>query len=325
MTQPPASAPDYTPAPPADFLLSFDLANAGVRGRLVRLDAVSSRALSAHALPEAAARTLGETLALSALLGSALKLDGRLTVQTQSDGPLDLVAADYYGAETADDDDAEPRPAGLRAYARLDAARFDCLGEPAPSFEQQAGKGALAITIEPRRSGAGGGKTYQGIVALEPAGIAESAQTYFAQSEQLPTMIRLAAVPVFEPGRAEPHWRAAGLMLQAVPGETAGDEDDWNRLGFILDTLADIELLDTDLSAEDLLWRLFNEDEVRVHPADAVEFRCDCQPERIAAVLRGYAPEERADLADDDGIIRATCEFCGQRHELSPSDLETAG
>ena len=311
MTQP----SEYIPAPPADFVLSFDLPGAGVRGRLVRLDAVSARALSAHALPEAPARTLGEVLALSALLGSTLKLDGRLTVQTQSDGPLDLVAADYYGAETSD---AATRPAGLRAYARLDAARFEALGDTAPGFAAQVGAGALAITIEPRR----GGNTYQGIVALAPEGVAESAQAYFAQSEQLPTMIRLAAVPVFEPGR-ETHWRAAGLMLQSIP-EKAPDEDDWRRLGFILDTLEDIELIDTGLKAEDLLWRLFNEDEIRVHPAERVAFRCDCKTERIASVLRAYGPAERDGLADPDGVIRAKCEFCGKSHEVTPRDLEAA-
>lgn len=319
MTQP-AKQPDYTPAPPADFILSFDLANAGVRGRLVRLDAVSARALSAHVLPEAASRTLGETLALAALLGSAVKLDGRLTIQTQSDGPLDLAAADYYGAEERDDGEGG-RPMGLRAYARLDAARFNLLGDTAPNFEQQAGKGALAITIEPRR----GGNTYQGIVALNPAGMAESAEDYFVQSEQLPTMIRVAAVPVLEPGKA-PTWRAAGLMLQSVPGETideegGGDDDDWQRLGFILDTLEDFELIDTALPAEELLWRLFNEDEVRVQPAEPVEFRCDCSTDRIASVLRAHSPEERAGLADEDGIIRATCEFCGKPHEIAPADL----
>lgn len=317
MTQSPPTQPNYTPAPPADFILSFDLANAGVRGRLVRLDAVSTRALSAHVLPEAATRTLGETLALSALLGSAVKLDGRLTIQTQSDGPLDLAAADYYGAEESDDGaEGGARPTGLRAYARLDEARFNLLADDAPSFEQQAGKGALAITIEPRR----GGNTYQGIVALNAAGMAESAEDYFVQSEQLPTMIRLAAVPVLEPGK-EPHWRAAGLLLQTVPGETRGDEDDWQRLGYILDTLEDFELIDTGLSAEDLLWRLFNEDEIRVHPSEPVEFRCDCRTDRIASVLRAYSPEEREGLADEDGIIRAQCEFCGKEHDVAPADL----
>lgn len=308
---------EYTPAPPADFVLSFDLPGAGVRGRLVRLDSVSARALSAHALPEAPSRTLGEVLALSALLGSTLKLDGRLTVQTQSDGPLDLVAADYYGAEESDEGAVKGRrPAGVRGYGRLDAARFGLLGEAMPGFAQQVGAGALAITIEPRR----GGNTYQGIVALDPEGIAQSAEAYFMQSEQLPTMIRLAAVPVFEPGKGA-HWRAAGLMLQAVPGESQGD-DDWNRLGFILDTLEDIELVDTALKAEDLLWRLFNEDEVRVHPSEPIVFRCDCRAERIASVLRAYAPAERDGLADPDGVIRAKCEFCGKNHEVLPRDLE---
>ena len=303
MTQP----SDYTPAPAADFVLSFDLANIAVRGRLVRLEAVSARALSAHALPEAPSRVLGEVLALSALLGSALKLDGRLTVQVQGSGPLDLIAADYYGA------DAE-RPTGLRAYGRLDMNAFAAL--PAnPDHAALIGSGALAITIEPRL----GDNSYQGIVALNPGGIAPSAEDYFAQSEQLPTMIRLAAVPVLEPGK-QPVWRAAGLMLQAVPGENR-DDDDWTRLGFILDTLEDFELIDTGLKAEDLLWRLFNEDEVRVHPAEPLCFRCDCRAERIAQVLRAYAPEERDGLADADGIIRAKCEFCGTLHEIAPDAL----
>src|SRR6201996_7322374 len=145
-----------TPAPPGDFILPFDLPAAGVRGRIVRLDAASARALSAHALPEAASRVLGETVALSALLGTALKLDGRLTVQTKSDGALDLVSADYYG-------EGDGKPRGVRGFARFNESRAADLGT-APQFEALAGKGSLAITIEPRT----GGQTYQGIVALSP-------------------------------------------------------------------------------------------------------------------------------------------------------------
>src|ERR1700761_6653804 len=104
-----------------DFVLPFDIAKAGVRGRFVRLDASSARALSAHLLPEAAARVTGETLALGVLLGTALKLDGRLSVQTKSDGPLDLIAADYYGAE---DEETHVKARGVRGFARLDSARF---------------------------------------------------------------------------------------------------------------------------------------------------------------------------------------------------------
>lgn len=292
------SAEGHVPAPPGDFVLAFDLPVVGVRGRLVRLDASSTRALSAHVLPEPASRVLGETLSLAVLLGTALKLDGRLTVQTKGDGPLDLVAADYYGADGT-------KPRGVRGFARLEG------DGSASDFASLAGKGSLAITIEPRT----GGQTYQGVVALSPQGIAASAETYFAQSEQLPTALRLAAAPVFEPGKAAPSWRAGGIMLQATPHAKRSD-DDWERMLLILKTVEDIELVDTSLPAETVLWRLFNEDEVRVMPAEPVAFRCDCDHERIATVLKSYSPQDRASLADPDGLIRARCEFCGTVHEI---------
>ena len=298
----------YSPAPAADFVLPFDLPDVGLRGRMVRLEESSARALSAHVLPEPVTRVAGETLALAAILGTSLKLDGRLTVQTKSDGPLDLVTVDYYGAE---DDLA----IGLRSYARLDRERFDGLAVPI-SFDELAGEGALAITIEPRR----GEKSYQGIVALSPSGIAASAETYFAQSEQLPTALRLAAAPVFSAGTREPRWRAGGIMLQATP-EGRGSDDDWERLSQFLTTVEDLELLDTSLKAEQLLWRLFHEDEARVLPAEHIAFRCPCDSGRIANVLRSYSESDREGLADPDGIIRARCEFCGRVHMISPQDL----
>jgi molecular chaperone Hsp33 len=303
---------DPAPSPYGDFVLPFDIAKAGVRGRLVRLDAASARALGAHALPEAAARVTGELVALGALLGTALKLDGRLTIQTKGDGPLDLVTADYYGAD-------ENRPRGVRGYARLDAARFADL--EAKDFDRLAGKGALAITIEPKV----GGQTYQGIVELSPSGIGASAETYFAQSEQLPTVIRLAAAPLYVAGDKQPHWRAGGLMLQMTPeaAKQGADSrsDDWERLSLLLKTVEDLELVDTSLAPETLLWRLFHEDEVRVQPPEPVIFRCDCDAARITLVLKSYPPEDRAGLADPDGIIRARCEFCGKTHEIGPESL----
>ena len=313
----------FSAVPTGDFVLPFDIAKAGVRGRFVRLDVASARALEAHKLPEAAARVAGETVALAALLGSALKLDGRLTVQTKSDGPLDLVTADYYGAvdgrepeKGVHDKGAPRRTRGVRGFARLDAARA-----PADdSFAALAGKGALAITIEPQR----GGKTYQGIVELSPDGIAASAETYFAQSEQLPTVIRLAAAPLYVAGEKEPRWRAGGIMLQLTP-EAAKDagrnDDDWTRLSLLLKTVEDLELVDTALAAETVLWRLFHEDEVRVQPAEPIAFRCDCDADRIVTVLKSYAPADRAGLADADGIIRARCEFCGTTHQIGPEAL----
>src|SRR5579863_4902534 len=297
------------PQPPSygDFVLPFDIARCGVRGRLVRLDASSARALSAHALPEAAARVTGEVVALGALLGTALKLDGRLTIQTKGDGPLDLVTADYYGAD-------ENRHRGVRGYARLDAERFAAL--QAQDFDKLAGKGALAITIEPKR----GGQTYQGIVELSHLGIGASAESYFAQSEQLPTVIKLAAAPLYVAGDKQPHWRAGGIMLQMTPeAAKRGAEsrfDDWERLSLLLGTVGDLELVDTSLAPETLLWRLFHEEEVRVQPPEPVVFRCDCDAARISQVLKSYAPEDRAGLADPDGLIRARCEFCGKTHEI---------
>ena len=301
---------DYRRAPAADFVLPFDLPQAGLRGRLVRLDAVSTRALEAQALPEPAARVAAEICVLGTLLGSALKLDGRLTVQTKSAGPLDLVAADYYGAEGG-------RPAGVRSFARLDEERFSSLSEVPPSFEAMAGEGVVAITIEPRH----GDQRYQGIVSLAPQSIAATAEAYFAQSEQLPTAIRLAAAPVYVPGKAGSHWLAGGLMLQATP-EGRVDAHDWERLAAFLATVEDMELVDVSLAAETLLWRLFHEDEVRVHPAETIAFRCNCESGRIASVLRSYAPSQREGLSDPDGIIRARCEFCGRVHEIAPLDLQ---
>jgi len=305
------SPASYTPAPAADFVLPFDLPELSVRGRLVRLAEVSARALCAHALSESPARIAAETLSLSALLGSALKLDGRMMVQTKSAGALDLIASDYYGANGE-------IPAGLRGYARVDEARAAALG-PAAKFADLAGAGSLGITIEPRVSGPGGGQSYQGIVELSPEGIAASAETYFAQSEQLPTLIRLAAAPVFEPGRAV-QWRSGGLMLQHT-ADAARHADDWERLKMFVASIEDIELVDTALKAEDLLWRLFHEDEVVVLPFETLAFRCECDGGRIAGVLRSYAAEERAGLADPDGIIRARCEFCGTVHEIAPGAL----
>jgi molecular chaperone Hsp33 len=109
-------------------------------------------------------------------------------------------------------------------------------------------------------------------------------------------------------------------MLQATPGVRRG-ADDWDRLSSLAGTVEDLELLDTTLTAETLLWRLFNQEEVRVLPAEEITFRCDCDGERIATVLKSYTEAERANLADADGVIRAKCEFCGTVHEIGKARL----
>jgi molecular chaperone Hsp33 len=291
----------YTPAPSADFVLPFELLAAGYRGRLLRLDAVSTRALAAHPLPEAGQRILAEALGLSALLGSSLRLEGRLSVQIKGDGPLNLLVTDYFAG------------GGLRGYARVREPQFAQAGSPG-DFGRLAGEGALAITIEPKK----GAQTYQGLVPLSPNGLAASAETYFDQSEQLATMLRLAAAPIYRSDTGH-GWRAGALMVQAMPGANAEDvraSDDWRRVGLFLSTLQDIELLDTDITAESVLWRLFHEDEVRVHSSQSLHFECGCEPERIRSVLKSYPVEELRELPDPDGVIRTRCEFCGSVYEF---------
>jgi len=293
--------PQYTPAPAADFVLPFDLPDVGLRGRIFRLDAVSTRALAAHPLPEAGQRVLAEALGLSALLGSALRFEGRLSVQTKGDGPLNLLVTDFYAG------------GGLRGYARVDEARFAATGK-SNAFATLVGDGALAITIEQK----GGAQPYQGLVPLSPDGLAASAETYFAQSEQLATILKLAAGPIYRSGEGH-GWRAGAMMVQSVPGAKIGDvreSDDWRRVSLFMQTLQDVELLDTSVSAESILWRLFHEDEVRVHPSQALHFKCTCDAERVRTVLNSYPKQELKDLPDPDGVIRTRCEFCGTVYEF---------
>ncbi len=291
----------YTPAPAADFVLPFDLPDVGLRGRILRLDAVSTRALAAHPLPEPGQRVLAEALALSALLGSALRFEGRLSVQTRGDGPLNMLVTDYYAG------------GGLRGYARVDEEKFAATGSNA-AFASLVGTGALAITIEQK----GGAQPYQGLVPLSPDGLAASAETYFAQSEQLATILKIAAGPIYRSGEGK-GWRAGAMMVQAVPGAKIGDirtSDDWQRVNLFMQTLEDVELLDTDVPAESILWRLFHEDDVRVQPSQPLRFQCTCEAERVRTVLQSYSKDALKDLPDPDGVIRTRCEFCGSVYEF---------
>lgn len=293
----------YRNAPLTDFVLPFDLPEAGVRGRLVRLSAAPTRALAGRDLSEPVARIEGECQAMVALLGSLIKLDGRLTVQTKSNGALDMVVADYYGAEA-------DKTRGVRSTARVSRERLAMLGKH-PSFGALVGKGALGITVRPRVEA----KDYQGVVPLAKEGLSAAAEAYFVQSEQLSTKVRLAAAPQFARGEDAPTWIAGGLLVQATPEAPNGPED-WERISTLAATVEDLELVDTTVSAETLLWRLFHQEEVRLQPAEPVAFRCDCNIHNIAVVLKNYSPEERKKLADPDGMIRARCEFCGTVHAI---------
>ena len=301
-----------------DLVLPFAVEPLDVRGRVVRLGPAVDHILSQHKYPAAVARLVGEAAALTVLLGSALRIDGRFQLQTKSDGFISMLVVDF---------DAPDR---LRAFARFDPER---VAEAPPGSPDLLGKGHLAFTIER------GSETsrYQGIVALEGQGLEAAAHQYFRQSEQIPTLVRLAvAENVTGHGAA---WRAGGLLVQFLPDSPErqrridldpGDapenypapavefDDAWTEAVALAETVEDHELIDPTLSSERLLYRLFHERGVKVFEPQAVHDACRCSRDRIEAMLRRFSPQERTDMIGDNGKIGVTCEFCSTYREFEP-------
>jgi molecular chaperone Hsp33 len=299
----------------SDFVQSFQIEGKNVRGRIVHLTDAADRVLAAHGYPDSVSAVVGEALALAALLGASLKFEGMLTLQTRSQGPLRMIVADYA------------TPGAIRACATFDRAAVEALG-PSPVFEALVGRGSLAITIDP----GGELERYQGIVPLEGAGLADGAMSYFERSEQIPTRIRLAVATLATrggAGAARATWRAGGIMLQNLaalggrkmhaPGHDS--EEGWRRAAILFETVQAHELVDPRVEAERLLYRLFHEDGVRAFTPKALSFACRCSAERVVSVLAQYSQDEIRDLVEDDGQIRATCEFCSTVYRLAPESL----
>ena len=309
--------------PSDDIVLPFRTVRSGVIGRLVRLGPAVDEILSHHAAPNAVSQTLGEAVALTALLGTALKIDGKLTLQTKTDGLLDFLVVTY-----------EP-PGRLRAYARYDKKRVGA--EEDIAHDELIGSGHLAITIDPGEEM----ERYQGIVALTGEGVGEAALTYFHQSEQLPSFVRLAVARHYTagakgaPGRWQ--WRAGGLMIQhlaraggteAALDEAFGDDepyseedDDWERTRILASTVEDHELLDPTLPPDRLLYRLFHEEGVRAFPPATIEAYCRCSRERVEGFLRSFGAKELTDMREPDGSISVTCEFCTKTYRFAPDEI----
>jgi molecular chaperone Hsp33 len=302
-----------------DNILPFAVAPLDLRGRVVRLGPSIDEILARHDYPPRVARVVGEAATLTVLLGSALKFEGRLQLQTKSDGAIDMIVVDF---------DAPDR---LRAFARFDASRLAASGPDADLL----GKGHLALTLEQGEDTS----RYQGIVALEGQGFEEAAHRYFRQSEQIPTFVRLAVAESVIGG--ETSWRAGGLLVQFLPAAAerqadlppgdvpagthvpeAPENDAWVEAISLAATVEDHELVDPTLSSERLLYRLFHERGVRVFSTQSVKAECRCSRERIANMLKRFSPQERADMVGDDGKIGVTCEFCSTYREFEPEELE---
>jgi molecular chaperone Hsp33 len=303
---------------PADFVRSFQIEGMNVRGRIVHLTDAADRVIAAHGYPDPVSRLVGEALTLAALLGASLKFEGTLTVQTRGDGPVKMIVADFMS------------PGQIRACATFDANAVAALGSM-PSFAALVGRGSIAITIDPE----GDMERYQGIVPLEGEGLADGAMTYFEQSEQIPTAIRLSVATLATRGAGgrEQHWRAGGMLIQnlaslggiqPVRREGAGEadhSDDWPRAQALFSTIEAHELVDPQVEAERLLYRLFHEDGVRVFDVVPLSFGCRCSAERVMSVLRQYPAAELQGLAEGDGLIRATCEFCSTVYAFAPDGV----
>lgn len=301
------------PADPAmrdvDRALGFLIPGRSLRGRLVRLDHVLNDVLSAHDYPPVMEKLVAEALVLVSLLGTMLKDDaGQLTLQAQTDnGPVSLLVADYKGG-------------AVRGYAEFDADRLAETGAN-PSLFGLFGKGFLALTFDLATSG----ERYQGIVPLEGDSLADAAEHYFAQSEQIPSVAQIAVRHDAGEGCV-----AAGMLLQHMPEGEVGrerlhvrhDHPDWEHAMIMARTLKDAELTDLDLPLRDVVWRLFHEEgEILVTEDSGLVKGCRCDLAHFASVLSRFPAEERSDMADEAGDIVVDCAFCSRKFAIPLDDL----
>jgi molecular chaperone Hsp33 len=296
---------------PDDLVQPFRIDPSALRGRLVRLGPTIDRILSQHAYPEPVAAMLGEAITLAVVLAGALKYDGIFTLQTKGDGPIRLMVADVSTA------------GAVRGYAQYDAAKLETALSGAsagtPSVPGLVGSGYIAFTVDQGEDT----DRYQGIVELAGSTLAECAQHYFRQSEQIQAGIKLS---VGRAGRGGT-WRGGGLMLQRVPpeggfGVIADDvEDGWRRAMVLMSSATAEELVDPDLPPHGLLFRLFHEQGVRVYRTHPLEARCRCSRERIEGILRLFPTAELEDMRKE-GVTTVTCQFCNQSYVFDEADLE---
>ena len=309
-----------------DTILPFQLDRADIRGRVGRLDSVLETILGQHNYPAPVAALVAEATLITALIGQTIKLRWRLSLQIRGDGPVSLIATDYFGPVE------EGAPARMRAYAAydLDAAEsgkpFDLIGQ-----------GVFAILIDQGP----GTVPYQGMTPIAGESLADCAETYFAQSEQLPTRFALAMGEAVEPG-GKAHWRGGGILLQHMPKASphakqaasgfdgllaaedmldGADAENWNRALMLLGTVEATELVGPHVGAEQLLLRLFSEEGPRVYPSQPVRFGCTCSSDKVVQTLAHYSVEDIASMTTAEGMVTADCQFCGAHYEFDPQAL----
>lgn len=311
-----------------DSVLPFQLDASDIRGRVARLDGVLGEVLRQHHYPPQIEALVAEATLLTALIGQTVKLRWKLSLQIRGKGPARLIATDYYGPS------ADGEPGRIRAYASFDADRLDADATPF----SQIGEGYFAVMLDQGE----GMVPYQGFTPIAGTSISACAETYFAQSEQLPTRFAVTFGKSQVPGRAS-HWRAGGVMLQHMPavggsvaaeagtGEggllshvdiLAGAEaENWTRANALLDTVEEMELIGPTLAPTDLLVRLFHEESPRVFDATPVRFGCSCSAEKVRSTMSIYSQRDIAHMTTTEGTVTADCQFCGAHYEFDPKTL----
>ncbi len=304
-----------------DAVVPFEVEGLDARGRSVQLGAVVDTILARHQYPEPVARLLAEVMVLTALLGTSLKFDGKFILQTSTDGPVNLLVADFQ------------TPSGLRAYARFDDEKLEQAikdGKVAP--EQLLGKGTLALTID---QGAHM-QRYQGIVALDGSNLEEIARNYFDQSEQIPTDVRLAVATLVDrnsEGQPKQSWRAGGVLVQHLPKASLDidekkqekskvTDNNWTEVKALTQTIESAELTDPQVGTERLLYRLFHEHGVRVFQPTPIVDHCSCSREKVENVLKNFSAEELDSSIENDEIT-VKCEFCSTIYRFNPEEFKT--
>lgn len=315
-----------------DSVLPFQLDRSDIRGRVARLDGVLDQVLKQHAYPAPIEALVAEAALLTALIGQTIKLRWKLSLQIRGKGPARLIATDYYGPS------AEGEPARIRAYASFDDERLD----PAADPFSQIGEGYFAVMLDQGQ----GMVPYQGFTPIAGGSLSSCAETYFAQSEQLPTRFAVTFGKSLEPGRGE-RWRAGGVMLQHMPqvgmgvaaeggsGEggllthadiLSGDPaENWNRANLLLDTVEELELIGPSVTPAELLVRLFHEEEPRVFEAQPVRFGCSCSEDKVRQTMSIYSQKDVAKMTTEAGVVTADCQFCGAHYEMDPKTLGFEG
>jgi len=291
-----------------DVALGVAIPSRNARGRIVRLGDTVDAILSAHDYPPVIERLLAEALVLTTLFGSLLKEEGgQVTLQAQTEnGAVELLVCDYFNGE-------------VRGYVRHDGDRLAEFG-PSPTLFSLFGKGYLAVTFDhPKME-----ERYQGIVPLEGESLAQAAQNFFAQSEQIPSIVRLHAEKV------DGRWIAGGLLFQHLPEGEEGrerlhtrlDHPDWPHVAILAGSVKPEELTDPALALEDIVWRLFHEEEeVRTLAGVPLKRGCRCDPDYVRSVIARFPAEERADMVGDNGMITVDCEFCSSKFHFAPDEV----